>query len=237
VGIRPAYLGILAEYNKVLKHKNKLLRDASSSENPMDFASQLEVWNDQFASLGSEIHAARVSYVERLKEALDATLFKAESIAVRYRSSLEGKGTLGDYEALFRERLAFHLRNELATGHTLVGPHRDDMEIRFDDREVSKFASRGQQRSALLVLDIAQIKVYNSVLGNYPVFLIDDIDAELDRSRIEILLDYLEGKTQTIVSTSKRSVAERYSGVAQLRHISAGIATDPNSGRDSTLLQ
>ena len=236
VGIKPSYLGTLAAYNRVLKHRNKLLRDAFSSENPGEFAPQVEAWNEQFAALGAEIHHSRVSYVERLRDAIDAQFFKAESIAVRYRSSLEGKGSSSDYEQLLRERLAFHLRNELAAGHTLVGPHRDDMEVRFDDREVSKFASRGQQRSALLVLDIAQIKVYNSVLGYYPVFLIDDIDAELDRSRIEILLDYLEGKTQTIVSTSKRSVAERYSGVARLRHISAGIATDPASSISNTAL-
>lgn len=237
VGIRPSYLGTLSAYNRVLKHRNKLLRDAVSSENPLAYAPQVEAWNDQFASLGTEIHEARVSYVERLKEAIDARFFKAESVAVRYRSSLEGKGDSTGYEELFRERLAFHLRNELSTGHTLVGPHRDDMEIRFDEREVSKFASRGQQRSALLVLDIAQIKVYNSVLGYYPVFLIDDIDAELDRSRIEILLDYLEGKTQTIVSTSKRSVAERYSGVGELRYISAGIASDPHASNTNVALR
>ncbi len=232
VGTLPAYLGTLAEYNRVVRQKNRLLRDAAEAENPSSFTPLVEAWNEQLATLGTEIHSARVSYVERLSAALDPRLFKAESISVRYRSSLESKGDLNDYEALLRDRLVFHLRNELTAGHCLVGPHRDDLEIHFDGREVSRFASRGQQRSALLVLDIAQINVYHSVLGEYPVFLIDDIDAELDRSRIEILLDYLEGKTQTIVSTSKRSVAERYREIAHLRLISAGVASKndvPNS--------
>jgi DNA replication and repair protein RecF len=224
VGTLPAYLGTLAEYNRVVRQKNRLLHDAAEAEDPLSFTPLVEAWNEQLAALGTEIHNARVSYVERLSAALDPRLFKAESISVRYRSSLESKGDLNNYGVLLRERLVFHLRNEIAKGHSLVGPHRDDLDIHFDEREVSKFASRGQQRSALLVLDIAQINVYHSVLGEYPVFLIDDIDAELDRSRIEILLDYLEGKTQTIVSTSKRSVAERYRGIAHMRLISAGAA-------------
>ena len=89
-------------------------------------------------------------------------------------------------------------------GHSLIGPHRDELEILSDGRDVARYGSAGQQRSALILLDLAQISIYNSTYEESPVLLIDDIDAELDRGRIEALLSELEGRTQTFVSTSRR---------------------------------
>ena len=78
-------------------------------------------------------------------------------MTVRYRSSFEGKGDLDDYEALFAERLRLRFDAELAVGYALIGPHRDELEICVDGRDVGRFGSAGQQRSALLILDLAQV--------------------------------------------------------------------------------
>lgn len=217
VGTMPAYLGTLAEYNRVLKQKNALLREAAGAEDPTSYYPQVESWNDQLAELAAEIHGARMAHVERLKAALRPQLFQAEEISIRYKSSLEGKGDLSDYRKLIRERLSHHLKTETTVGHALVGPHRDDLMILSDGHEIAKFASSGQQRSALLILDLAQMIVYHSVLEEYPVFLVDDIDAELDQSRIEILLDSLNDQSQVFISTSKSAIADRY------RHRAASI--------------
>ena len=218
----PSYLGTLAEYNRVLKQKNSLLRSASEADEPTKFYAMLEPWNDQLVALGSEIHTARLGYVERLKAALQPKLFQHESITVRYKSSLEGKGDLGDYPTLMRERLAHHLKNEISIGYALVGPHRDDVEILCDGYDISRFGSSGQQRSALLILALAQMVVYHAVLEDYPVFIVDDIDAELDRNRIEILLDTLEGNSQVFISTSKRAIAQHYRHRAKTIEIADG---------------
>ena len=69
---------------------------------------------------------------------------------------------------------------EVAAGHALIGPHRDDLEIHLDGREIRVYGSSGQQRSALLLLDLAAISLYNLASNNHPVFIIDDVDAELD---------------------------------------------------------
>jgi recombinational DNA repair ATPase RecF len=74
----------------------------------------IEVWNDQLAVLGTDIHQARVSYVEKLQRALQPELFRNESMSIRYLSSLEEHGSLDRYEELLRERLAVRLRNEVA---------------------------------------------------------------------------------------------------------------------------
>lgn len=224
-GVLPSYLGALNEYNRVLKQKNALLREASDAENPARYLDLLQPWNDQLVVLGTEIHQARARYTAQLNSHLRPELFQAEQITVRYKSSLEGRGDLGDYPALFRERLALRLKNEMALGYSLVGPHRDDLEILCDGYEIAKFGSSGQQRSALLILDLAQLSVYYQAFEEYPIFLIDDLDAELDRNRIGILLDYLDGKAQTIVSTSKQTIADRYRQRAATILVEGGTAT------------
>jgi len=229
VTLTPALLGTLSQYNHVIKQKNRLLAEASASSNPAGYFDQVEAWNDQLAEFGSEIHCARVDYVERLNRVLarndhGRAIFGAEKISVRYRSQLESRGDLSDYRALFRERLSARLKAETATGHSLIGPHRDDLEILADGREVARFGSAGQQRSALLLLDLAQVSIYNSTYEENPVLLIDDIDAELDRGRIEALLSELEGRAQTFVSTSRRAIANRYRDRASVYFVSSGRA-------------
>jgi DNA replication and repair protein RecF len=213
----------------VIKQKNRLLGEASQSDNPGQFVSQVEAWNEQLVELGASVHSERTNYVERLNHVLDQNdhgrdIFGAELINVRYRSQLEGKGDLDRYADLFRERLALRLTAEIAAGHSLIGPHRDDLEILSDGREVARYGSAGQQRSALLLLDLAQVSIYNSVYEESPVLLIDDIDAELDRGRIEALLSELEGRTQTVVSTSRRAIANRYRDRASVYYVERGKA-------------
>ena len=225
----PRFLNTLSRYNQVIKQKNRLLGEASKSDNPGQFVGQVEAWNEQLVELGAAIHNQRTDYVERLNRVLDQkdygrAIFGAERINVRYRSQLEGKGDLDRFADLFRERLALRLTAEIAAGHSLIGPHRDDLEILSDGREVARYGSAGQQRSALLLLDLAQVSIYNSVYEESPVLLIDDIDAELDRGRIEALLSELEGRTQTVVSTSRRAIANRYRDRASVYYVKQGLA-------------
>jgi DNA replication and repair protein RecF len=225
-GIHPAYLNTLTEYNRILKQKNALLREAAGTEDPVRYLERIQPWNDQLVVAGTEIHHARVRYLEKLRAKLNPKLFQAEEISIRYKSSLEGKGDLEDYANLLRERLDHRIKNEIALGYSLIGPHRDDLEIRFDGYEIARFGSSGQQRSALLILDLAQLSVYHDRFEEYPIFLIDDLDAELDRTRIEILLNYLNGKSQTIVSTSKRTQADRYRQRSATFFVKAGCLVE-----------
>jgi DNA replication and repair protein RecF len=227
VSLHPAYVQTLADYNRVIKQKNRLLQDASDSEMGLDqVAALIAPWNEQLVSLSAEIHRARNDYVERLRDVLERRLFEREEITIRYVSSLEGKGDLSDYESLMAERLALRLQAEIASGYALIGPHRDDLEILFDRRDIRAYGSSGQQRSALIILDLAVISVYHSWHSEYPLFLIDDVDAELDRRRISYLLEYLEGRTQTFVTTSKESLVEQFVARANLYRINDGAVGD-----------
>jgi DNA replication and repair protein RecF len=225
VSLHHSYVQTLADYQRVVKQKNRLLQDISDSETELEEArEQIEPWNEQIVSLGTAIHRARRDYVERLNQSLQQRLFGREEITIRYVSALEGKGNLDDYESLIRERLRFRLQAEISSGYSLIGPHRDDLEIRFDGRDLRTFGSSGQQRSALILLDLAAISVYYSWHNEYPLFLMDDVDAELDKKRIGHLLEYLEGRTQTFITTSKNDLIKGFAARARLIDVRDGVA-------------
>lgn len=225
VSIYPAYLQTLADYNRVIKQKNTLLQSARDQEWTFEkIAESMEPWNEQVAALSARIHKARVRFVQRLNEVLARHLFGSENVVIRYASALEGKGDLSDYASLIAERLKVRIQAELTAGHSLIGTHRDEMEMTLDGRDLRKYGSAGQQRSSLLLLLLANIAVFHSQRGEYPLFLLDDIDAELDYRRIGQLLEFLQDKTQTFVTTSKESFVQNFGPGAGIFEVEKGRA-------------
>ena len=227
--LKPAYLKTISDYNKVIKQKNRVLQLASENElGPDKVEDLLAPWNEQLVRLGVLIHRAREEYVAGLNATLERQLFERRDVTTRYVSSLENKGDMSDYESLLRSRISLRLAAEVAAGHALIGPHRDDLEIHLDGREIRVYGSSGQQRSALLLLDLAAISLYNSGSNDQPVFIIDDVDAELDERRIRHLLEYLENRTQTFITTSKRSHVESFFSRASVFEIEDGKVRSSN---------
>jgi DNA replication and repair protein RecF len=231
--LRPVYLKTIADYGKVIKQKNRILQLANESELSLEKTEDLLApWNNQLVILAAQIHREREQYVAGLNATLERQLFDRRDIHTRYVSSLEGKGDLSDYKSLLRSRLALRINAEVAAGHSLIGPHRDDWEIHLDGREIRVYGSSGQQRSALLLLDLAAISLYNSSANEHPVFIIDDVDAELDEGRIRHLLEYLENRTQTFITTSKRSHVQGFFSRANVYEIEEGQVRSSQSTSD-----
>src|SRR5215203_6007729 len=223
ISLHPPFVQTFTDYARVIKQKNSLLQSARDNEFSLDKVAEMLVpWNEQLVGLATRIHKGRVRIVERFNETLETSLFNEETVSIRYLSSLEGKGDLSDYEALINERLQLRVQAETIAGHSLIGPHRDDLEILFDGHDLRKFGSSGQQRSALLLLQLAHVSIYNATRGEYPLFLLDDLDAELDYRRIGQLLEFLHGKTQTFVTTSKESLVEKLGAGAAVFSIENG---------------
>ena len=153
----PPYTQTITDYHKVIKQKKRLLEQALDGQIRLEELRELIApWNSQLISLSTQIHRARTRYVELLAGALEQDLF-GDTLSFRYVSSLESKGDLTNYEHLIAERLRLRLEAEMYAGACLIGPHRDDFEIRFGDRNLRSFGSSGQQRSALITLDLAAI--------------------------------------------------------------------------------
>jgi DNA replication and repair protein RecF len=226
IALHPPYAQTISDYNRVIKQKKRLLEQSADGRTRLDeLTSLVQPWNQQLVSLATEVHRARLRYIDLLKEALEHSLF-GDALSIRYVSALEGKGDLANYQQLIADRLRLRLEAEMFAGACLIGPHRDDFELRFRERNLRSFGSSGQQRSALITLDLAAISVYYSKVKEYPIFLIDDVDAELDGIRIERLLEYLDGRTQTFVTTSKRNYFERFNQRANFYEVREGVATE-----------
>jgi DNA replication and repair protein RecF len=226
ISLHPTYAQTLGSYNKVIKQKKSLLQQAAAGRFKFEEVIELlEPWNEQLVSLSAQIHRSRTAYVELLNDALEHSLF-GDTLSIRYVSSLEGKGDLNNYEDLIAQRLRIRKQAEVFAGSCLIGPHRDDLSVLFGGRNLRSFGSSGQQRSALITLDLAAISVYHSEHQDYPIFLIDDVDAELDGIRIERLLEYLDGRTQTFVTTSKKNHFERFNQRALFYEVKAGAARE-----------
>ena len=223
VSIYPAYLQTITDYNRVIKQKNSLLQTSRDGTWELNKTIEsLTPWNEQPTALASRIYKARLRFVERLNEVLERHMFGNEDVSIRYASTLEGKGDLSDYEALVTERLKLRIQAEVVAGHSLIGPHRDDMEIKLGGHDLRKYGSSGQQRSALLLLQLANLAVFHSQRAEYPLFLLDDIDSELDYKRIGELLEFLEDKTQTFVTTSKENFVQNFGLGAAVFEIEKG---------------
>ena len=237
--IYPAFVQTLADYNRVVKQKNSLLQSAQENGFSVEKTRELlEPWNEQLIALSARIYKARVRYVELLQAALEKRLFEKETVTIRYVSQLEGKGDLSDYKGLLSERLNLRVQAELAAGYSLIGTHRDDLEILFDGRDLRTFGSSGQQRSALLILQLAAIQLYFERNNEYPLFLLDDVDAELDRKRTAKLLEFLEDKTQTFVTTSKETLVEQFKNRSRIFTVAEGkIANTEENLHDNFFTQ
>lgn len=194
------YLDDLANYKQVLAQKNKLLsemRMGSGSEE------QLEVWNAQLLDIGSRIILERKNLIKFLNTSVaevysGITKFN-RPIEVVYES-IPGE-ELEDIRNNFAENLELKKTKERLLGSSLVGPHKDDMFLKSDGLYLSPFSSRGEQRSQVLALKILELE-YLSDGDEKPVLLLDDVLSELDETRGKYLLEYLQGKYQTFITTT-----------------------------------
>jgi len=208
--LQPGHLRRMAGYSRVVKQKNSLLRE-SASVYTKTTAELLDV--HQIAELGAKIIEARQFYVETVRQKLRVhdNRFTPEALDIKYLAANEISSTasLADIQSQLSTRLRKHREREIRLRRSIVGPHRDEIAAEVDGNSIQRYASAGQQRSALLAFNLAQMEVYFDAYGEYPVFVVDDVDSELDQQRINELLQILESKTQVFVTTTKPGLIHR----------------------------
>lgn len=109
---------------------------------------------------------------------------------------------LQDIAAAFEEKLLENYPAEKARGITIIGPHREDLEIFINEVSARRFGSQGQQRSAALSLKLAELELAKKIRGEYPVLLLDDVMSELDINRRSQLLNIMRGKSQLFITAT-----------------------------------
>jgi DNA replication and repair protein RecF len=213
----PRLAGVRADYDRVLRQRNALLKNAAADRRRGGeyFESTLAVWDDQLVALGAEVVVARAALVEELGPLL-AEAYAAvakdggrNEAAVRYAPQLPlAERAAGDpppsrqaVAETFRAELGRRRHDEVQRGLTLVGPHRDDLALAIGTLPVKGYASHGESWSYALAMRLASYEVLRSD-GDDPVLILDDVFAELDSDRRDRLAELVAGAEQVLVTAA-----------------------------------
>ena len=198
----PSYGANLATYGRALQQRNSLLRAIREGEADRD---QLRLWDEPFLASGAAVVAARLHLLELLAEPLATAHREIAPAEGRLTVSYEANAALLPGETP-RDALARRLREtgekEVWNGSTLVGPHRDDLVFSLDGRDLATFSSRGQQRTAILALKMAELDLLTALDGRPPLLLLDDVFSELDPARRGHLVRRLAELPQALITTT-----------------------------------
>jgi DNA replication and repair protein RecF len=203
VTLYPGHVSCLANYGRSLKQRNRMLSSANESGSRID-ENLLDSWDESIVKHGARILWNRLRYVEQMKQELPQGLFGPEAMKMHYYSTIETERLdIPQIEENFRRRLLQVRSTDQRTGYTSIGPHRDDLKLYVNGKSLVDFGSAGQQRSNLLALYFSQMEIHRKTHGFYPLFLVDDAEAELDMQRINTFLKFLSERTQTFLTSAK----------------------------------
>lgn len=217
----PRLGGARADYEKVLRQRNALLRNSNmalrrgySDDTGASALSTLDVWDGQLAAYGSQVLAGRMLLIDALSdlitEAYAAVAPESRPAAVQIKSTLDravaelAGGETRDpaiFEAAMLSELGRRRSEEIDRGTTLVGPHRDDLVLMLGDNPAKGYASHGETWSYALALHLAEYQLLSSD-GSDPVLILDDVFAELDAKRRERLVHVAEGAEQVLITAA-----------------------------------
>ncbi len=201
----PLYYDNLQRYRTVLQQRNNLLKEYREKKSSNG---ALEPWNIQLAALGAQIINKRIEVLDELRPILMAKYShiadKDEILGMEYHPSLplSPQASLTEWENALTMALERRQNEEIMRGTTLVGPHRDEVTLFLNGKELRNFGSQGQQRSAVLALKLAELEYIGRIRGKKPVLLLDDVFSELDNRRRAALIDTIKDNIQTIITTT-----------------------------------
>jgi len=199
--VKPKYFYYLQQYNRILNHRNNLLKSIQSKPS---LAKTLPVWDNQLAEAGSYIIWQRKLFNDSLKtiarEIHRQMTNGLEELTIEYKSSIPFQtGSFNEIRSQFLKVLEEMRTNDIDRGVTCRGCHRDDLLFLINGTEVKGFGSQGQKRTAVLSLKLSELEYMFQQTGEYPLLLLDDALSELDQRRQQMLLEYI-GKVQTFIT-------------------------------------
>jgi DNA replication and repair protein RecF len=223
VQFNPRMHGVYADYDRVLRQRNTLLKSARATGTRGDGLSTLDAWDQALVKNGTEIIAARVSITEKLSPPLvtnyqniaksnnEPGMFIRSSVVESSKldqDDLETQDALSttnkeEISGLFQQKLSLLRKKELERGITLVGPHRDDLQLNLGSLPAKGYASHGESWSYALSLKLASLEILKSEskLGD-PILILDDVFAELDKDRREKLSDLVQQNEQVLITAA-----------------------------------
>lgn len=227
--ISPIYMYNLNNYNKLLKERNKYLKLLHDQHRHQD--EYLEVLSEQMAHIQVDIMKKRQEFISLLndisKTMYDYIAMQKETLSIHYKTHYRHhtyEEVLQQYQKDYEKDIMFKM-----TSH---GIHKDDLVMQLDEKDASLYASQGQQRSIVLAIKIALLELIKKEIGEYPVLLLDDVLSELDDVRKTKLLNLIQGKVQTfLTSTHIDGIHHQVIDMAKKIEIENGQVKGEHNGR------
>ena len=201
------YLDNLIQYNKVLSHRNALLKYFNERQTFNE--QELSIWTDRMVDLGTKIFHARNQFLENFLPVFNRlfSLISQESVSIAYKSQLQE----GDFAALLKSAS----QKDYVAQYSTTGTHKDDFLFTMNDYPVKRYCSQGQQKSFLIVLKLAQYEYIKQLKGQKPILLLDDVFDKLDAIRVNQLISMVISDDYGqvfITDTHKNRMLELFSG-------------------------
>lgn len=227
------FLSLVTDYEKIISQKNRLLKERPDFE-------QISIWNERLADLGAHIIAQRAKWFHDIRSELSeeyrAISGSEEDLRLLYRPSQdvlsgiaadEASISEDDVRATLKSRLDARFRDEIERREAFVGPHRDDFAAELSGRDVGSYGSQGENRSAVIALKLAQLKLFSREFGKTPLFLLDDVASELDATRCRYLFRYLrDEQAQVFLTTTENDlIGDEFSGRSTVFRMEQGLVT------------
>lgn len=231
--LRPRYAEALAQYNKLLDHKTRILRDWEKHPSLLDV---LEDFNEAMARAGALVIHYRAHFVRKLAEkaAQIQTEFSGgrETLALHYATVSTVRDPLGPtvelYEDLRRHQDS-HAKAERDVRSCLSGPHKDDLMARINGQPARQYASQGQTRTAALSLKLAERELFRDDTGQWPILLLDDVLSELDARRQDFVLRRITGGQ--VILTGCEAPDGSFPEGRTLHIVQGKLVNDPETGK------
>lgn len=215
----PRYHSLISDYERIVRQRTALLRSAVGRSRRLDrqsVLSTIEVWDDQLISVGAEVLRGRLRLTDELSgpvseayrdlapHSLVGFEYRAKSLGSEYESSMLLPRETAELADVLREAIDRRRGDELDRGQTLVGPHRDDLELTIDGRPARGYASHGESWSLALALRLGSFRVLreSDPYGGQPVLLMDDVFAELDSERRSYLARFAGDVDQCVITVA-----------------------------------
>jgi len=198
------YLSYVNEYNSLLKIRNEYLKRINI--NGMSDSKYLDVINSKMIDVSVKIYYFRFFYISEINKILPSIYKKLSGnseLLIDYQNSLG----ISEYDELkireiMQTKYKKNLYKEMMQGMTLIGIHRDDLQLLINQTDSKIYASEGQQRLIVIAYKIAELMVYKKIKKEYPVLLLDDVFSEIDIKRRNNIVKYLKGDIQVIITTT-----------------------------------
>ncbi|MCI5835740.1 MAG: DNA replication/repair protein RecF [Firmicutes bacterium] len=200
--VYPSYNKVLDDYNRILKNRNEYIKKIRNNE--YYNKQYLEILNDYYIKKSILLYKMRKKYVEKINDYIE-NIFKditgLDKLTLEYVPIIDFN-SYKDTEMYDKIKNSINFNEEISYGKSIYGPHRDEFKFMLNDINLKQYGSQGQQRAAVLALKLSEINIFTKVIGSTPILLLDDVFSELDEDRKNNLLKYINGKIQTIITTT-----------------------------------